>query len=1040
MNISERFIVRPIATSLLMLGIFFLGVVGYILIPIAGVPQVDIPTIQVQASLPGASAETMATTVAAPLERQLALIPGLDSMSSTSSLGATSITIQFDLARDVDGAAFDVQSAINAAAGDLPKNLPHPPILQKANPADALLMTVAVTSDALPIAKVDEYAETVLALELARIAGVGFIDYHGQQKPAVRVQVNPAALAALGISLEDVRGVLSQATANLPKGTLNGAQQAATIDATDQLVAAREYADIIVAYRNGSAVRLKDVTSVIDGAEDSRSAAWIGDHRQAVLVDVHKQPGHNINRTVARIRAELPRIQQALPPSLKLTLLQDRTQTIKASVADLQFTLTISVLLVLLTVFLFVRNARATLIPSVAIPLSLVGTIAAMQLIGYTLDNVSLMALTVTVGFVIDDAIVMLENILRHMELGESPLDAALKGAREIGFTIMSMTISLIAVFIPLLFMGGLVGRLFREFAVTAAIAIILSGIISLTLTPMMCARFLRPHVHAHPGPFGRFLERAFDHLQHAYETSLRWVLARQRLALVVMLATMAGTVALYTYIPKGFFPRQDNGLIVGVTEAAQDISFDAMSQQMHQLAKLVMRDPDVAHIYYNVEGRPSTNIGRFSIDLKPFGQRTSSVDDVIRRLRPNAAALPGISLYMQARQDVTIGARVSKTQYQYTLHDADVAELNQWASVLLKAFRTLPQLQDVAGDLQPSSPQIKVVLDRDALSRVGIAPEVVDETLYDAFGQRQVATFYTELSQYRVVLEVDPQFQLDENALKQLYIRAGSSGSQVPLASVAHLQTGVAPLTINRDRQLPAVTLSFNLAPGYSLGDAVAAIDAKELALNKPATLGATFQGTAQVFQSSLATQPYLIAAAIIAIYIVLGVLYESYIHPITILSTLPSAGIGALAALLLFGYEFSLIALIGIILLIGIVKKNGIMIVDFAITAEQEHGMSPEAAIYKACAMRFRPIMMTTMAALLGALPLALGTGAGSELRRPLGITMVGGLIVSQLLTLYTTPVIYVHVDRLNSWVKRLRVRRVASAEAGPVIGAPQ
>jgi hydrophobe/amphiphile efflux-1 (HAE1) family protein len=1040
MNISGRFIVRPIATSLLMLGIFFLGIVGYILIPIAGVPQVDIPTIQVQASLPGASAETMATTVAAPLERQLALIPGLDSMSSTSSLGATSITIQFDLARDVDGAAFDVQSAINAAAGDLPKNLPHPPTLQKANPADALLMTVAVTSDALPIAKVDEYAETVLALELARIAGVGVIDYHGQQKPAVRVQVNPAALAALGISLEDVRAVLSQATANLPKGTLNGAQQAATIDATDQLVAAREYADIIVAYRNGSAVRLKDVASVIDGAEDSRSAAWIGDHRQAVLVDVHKQPGHNINRTVARIQAELPRIQQALPPSLKLTLLQDRTQTIKASVADLQFTLTVSVLLVLLTVFLFVRNARATLIPSVAIPLSLVGTIAAMQLIGYTLDNVSLMALTVTVGFVIDDAIVMLENILRHMELGESPLDAALKGASEIGFTIMSMTISLIAVFIPLLFMGGLVGRLFREFAVTAAIAIILSGIISLTLTPMMCARFLRPHAHAHPGPFERFLERAFDRLQRAYESSLRWVLARQRLALVVMLATMAGTVALYTYIPKGFFPRQDNGLIVGVTEAAQDISFEAMSQQMHQLAKLVTRDPDVAHVYYNVEGRPSTNIGRFSIDLKPFGQRTSSVDDVIRRLRPIAAALPGISLYMQARQDVTIGARVSKTQYQYTLHDADVAELNQWASVLLKAFRTLPQLQDVAGDLQPSSPQIKVVLDRDALSRVGIAPEVVDETLYDAFGQRQVATFYTELSQYRVVLEVDPRFQLDDNALKQLYIRAGSAGSQVPLASVAHLQTGVAPLTINRDGQLPAVTLSFNLAPGYSLGDAVAAIDAKELALNKPVTLGATFQGTAQVFQSSLATQPYLIAAAIIAIYIVLGVLYESYIHPITILSTLPSAGIGALAALLLFGYEFSLIALIGIILLIGIVKKNGIMMVDFAITAEQEQGMSPEAAIYKACAMRFRPIMMTTMAALLGALPLALGTGAGSELRRPLGITMVGGLIVSQLLTLYTTPVIYVYVDRLNSWVKRLRARPVAAAQAGPTIRAPQ
>ena len=1023
MNFSATFITRPVATALLMLGIGFVGLACYLHLAIAGVPQVDIPTIQVSAALPGASAETMAATVAVPLERQLSLIPGVTEMSSSSVLGNTSIDLQFDLSRSIDGAAQDAQAAINNAAGDLPRDLPHPPTFEKANPADALLMSIAVSSETLPIAQVDEMAENYLTPELARIAGVGAIDYHGQQKPAVRVQVNPARLAAMGLSLEEVRAALATATTNTPKGTLNGERRALTLDASDQLLHAAEYAAIIVAYRDGAPVRLSDVATVLDSVEDLRQAAWV-DGRRAVIIDVHKQIGHNINQTVARIKDKLPLLAKNLPAAVSLTLLQDRTSTIRQSVTDIQITLLVTVLLVVLVVlvvFAFVHELRSTLIPAVAIPLSMLGTAAVMALLGYTLDNVSLMALTVVVGFVVDDAIVMTENVLRHIEAGQKPLTAAIDGAREIGLTIVSMTVSLVAVFIPLLFMSGLIGRLFREFAVTAAVAIVMSGLISLSLTPMMCARMLHHVGRKPPGRVARTAERLFRRSLDGYARSLRAVMAQRRLTAALTLLVAAASVALYIHIPKGFFPPQDNGLIAGVAQGPSDISFDEMSRRITALAAAVAQDPDVEHVYYWLEGDNTIHLGRLSLDLRPLGTRQASVYAVIDRIRQRAAALPGLELHLQARQDVTIGARVSKTQYQYTLHDAKVEELQQWAPRLVQALDSLPQLQDVAADLEPDAPSLRLQLDRNAMSRYGVSAQMLDDTLYDAYGQRQVANFYTEINTYRVVLEVDPRFQQDAGALSLLYLGSAQSGNEIPISAVARLIPLPAPLSINHDGQLPAVTLSFNLAPGYSLGEAVEAVQATIRRKQVPLSLSGDFSGTAQVFQSSLASQPYLIAAALLAIYIVLGMLYENLVHPITILSTLPSGGLGALLALLLFRIDFSLIALIGVILLIGIVKKNGIMMVDFALAREREQGLAPDEAIYQACLLRFRPIMMTTFAALLGALPLAFGSGAGSELRRPLGVTMVGGLLISQVLTLYTTPVIYLYMHRFNDRIKR-------------------
>jgi multidrug efflux pump len=1015
MNFSAPFIVRPIATTLLVIGLSLLGLVAYFLLPIAGVPQVDIPTVQISAQLPGANAETMATSVAAPLERQLSLISGVTSMSSASSLGQTSIQVEFDLSRSLDGATQDVQAAINAAGGQLPKNLPNPPTYEKINPADALLMSIAIMSPDLPIAKVDDYVENYLAPQISRITGVGMVDFHGQQKPAVRVQVDPSVAAAMGLSLEDVRAAIGTATVNAPKGTLDGQRQSLTLDTTDQIFDASAFNPVIVAYRNGAPVRISDLGKAVNGVEDVRQAAWLNGER-AIIIDVHKQPGYNVNQTVQLVKDTLPGLQRNLPPSIVVRVLGDRTQTIRASVGDVQFTMAISIGLVVLVMFLFLRNSRATLIPSVTIPVSLLATYAVMYLLGYTIDNVSLMALTIAVGFIIDDAVVMVENVIRHIEAGERPLQAALIGSREIGFTILSMTFSLIAVFLPLLLMGGLIGRLFREFAVTLSVAIVISGIVALTLTPMMCGWLLRADEnHAHAGRIETFLDAAFTRSLDAYAAWLRWTLRHRLTMMAVMAATLAATALLYIAIPKGFFPQQDNGTIQGTAEAAQDISYAAMVERVHELAKVVMADPDVQTVYYWVGANPTVNTGRLMIDLKPLSQRKASATDVVNRLRKTTARVPAIAFFAQARQDVQIGARVSKTQYQYTLQDPDVAELFKWAPVMLAKLSSLPELQDVTGDLQATAPRMMLKIDRDAIGRLGISPQAIDDTLYDAFGQRQVAIIFGQLDQHRVILEAPPGLQEDASSLEKLYVPS-TTGQMVPLSVLTKSDMSVSPLTINHQDLFPSVTLSFNLAPGHSLGDAIAAIQNAEATLAKPASLTALYQGSAKVFETSLATQPYLIAAAIIAVYIVLGILYESFIHPITILSTLPSAGVGAFLALIALGYDFSLIALIGVILLVGIVKKNAIMMIDFALVGERQRHLTPEQSIYEACLMRFRPIMMTTMAALLGSLPLALGSGAGSELRRPLGIAIVGGLLLSQFLTLFTTPVIYIYLSKLT------------------------
>ena len=1026
MSLSRPFILRPVATSLLMVGLMLIGAVAFGFLPVAPLPQVDFPTIQIEADLPGASAETMASSVATPLERSLSDISGITSMTSSSSLGITDITVQFELSRNIDAAAQDVQTAINAAGGNLPKNLPSPPTYHKSNPADFTIMSLALTSDTLPLAEIDRYADDFMARQISQIDGVGLVDFHGEQKPAVRVQINPDEIAQLGLSLEDVRALLGQSSVNMPKGSLDGSARSVVLDATDQIFDAAAYKKLVVAYRNGAPIRIGALGTVIDAAEDSKEAAWLQDKR-TVIIDIHKQPGFNVVDTIQRIKDRLPMLTAAVPPSVKVTIAGDRTQTIQASVQDVQVTLAISVGLVVLVIFAFLRNVWATVIPGVAIPLSLVTTFGIMYLLGYSLDNLSLMGLTIAVGFVVDDAIVVIENIMRHVEEGEAPIDAALKGSREVGFTVVSMTSSLLAVFIPVLLMSGIIGRLFREFAMTVGAAVVMSAVVSLTVTPTMCARLIHPRRTQHHGAAYRTAERLFDRALRGYEWGLDCVLRHQPLTLAATLAALAATIYCFAVVPKGFFPQEDTGLIIGVAEASPDISYAAMAERIQAVGHIVMADPDVDNVYYWIGPNPTLSQGRMMINLKPVRDRHATAAQIMARLRPRLAHVQGIALFMQVRQDIQVGGRPSKTQYQYTLQDGDSNELAHWAPIVTRKLASLPQLQDVTADVQASAPRAKLRIDRDTASRLGITPQAVDDTLYDAFGQRQVATIFTQLNQYHVVLELDPAFQSDASALQHLYVRSPSSGQLVPMRMLTRTEQSVAPITINHQGLFPSVTVSFNLAPGYALGDAVAAIQSTERDLVTPAGLVASFQGTAQAFETSLRTQPYLLAAAIIAVYIILGVLYESYIHPVTILSTLPSAGVGALLALMLFHFDLSIIGLIGIILLIGIVKKNAIMMIDFAVDAERRLGLAPEQAIRRAALLRFRPIMMTTMSALLGALPLTVSLGAGAELRQPLGITIVVVLLLSQALTLYTTPVIYLYLHRLTP-VRRAATVRVA------------
>jgi hydrophobe/amphiphile efflux-1 (HAE1) family protein len=1023
MNISEPFVRRPIATSLLMGGIFLVGLVVYPLLPVAPLPQVDFPTIQVTAQLPGASPETMATSVAAPLEYQFAEIPGLSQMTSQNLLGASLITLQFDLDRNIDAAAQDVQSGIDAAGGQLPKNLPTPPSYRKVNPADSPILILSVHSDVLPVTSVDDYAENILAQQISQIPGIAQVAIGGQQKPAVRVQIDPTKLAALGLQMEDVAGVIADATVDAPKGAINGPTRALTIYDNDQLTKAAPWNDVVVAYKNGAPVRIRDIGVAVDGPENSLLTAWQNGHR-GILLLIYKQPGANVIDGVSRVQALLPHALAAVPPSIKVETVANRTTTIKAAVQDVEFTLALTIALVVMVIFLFLRNAWATIIPGVTVPLALLGTAAVMYVLKYSLDNLSLMALTIAVGFVVDDAIVMLENVYRHIENGMSPMEATLKGAGEIGFTIMSISVSLIAVFIPLLLMGGIIGRLFREFAITMSLTIIVSAFVALTLSPTMCALFLRDEKHVKHGRAYMVVERGFDKILAWYTRGLDYVLDHQRITLLTFLITVATTVALYIEIPKGFFPQQDTGIISGLSDAPQDISFDEMVRRQHALLDVVSSDPGVESYGTGLGGTRPINNGFVIIGLKPRDERDASADQIINRLRPQLAKVPGATLFMQAAQDLNIGGRTSRTQYQYTLQDSDINELNDWAPKELAALQKLPMLRDVASDQQTTSGMVSLEIDRDAAARYGIQAAAVDQALYDAFGQRQAAQFFTQANSYHVVLEVTPSLQTDPLSLHKLYLKSALTGQMVPLSAMTKYDTQhVTYLSINHQGQFPAVTLSFNLAPGAALGDAVNAITRVSNQMNLPATITGTFQGTAQAFQSSLKSQPYLILAALVAVYIILGMLYESYIHPLTILSTLPSAGVGALLILFIFHIDLSVMALIGIILLIGIVKKNGIMMVDFAIQAEREQHLSPRESIRQACLLRFRPIMMTTMCALLGALPLALGRGTGSELRQPLGYTMVGGLILSQALTLFTTPVIYLYLDQFSLRMKRRR-----------------
>jgi hydrophobic/amphiphilic exporter-1 (mainly G- bacteria), HAE1 family len=1017
-GISAPFIRYPIGTSLMMAGILFVGLVAYPLLPVAPLPQVDFPTIQVSASLPGGSPETMASSVAQPLERQLAQIPGVAQMTSTSYLGTAAVTIQFDLNRSIDGAANDVQGAINAASGQLPKNLPSPPTYRKVNPADSPILLLSATSDTLPLTTVSDAVDAQLAQQISQISGVAQVVIGGQQKPSIRIQVDPAKLVAKGLSLEDVRSQIAITTVDSPKGNIDGATRAYTIYANDQLLDSKDWNDVIVAYRNGGPLRIRDIGQAVTGPEDAKQAAWANGKRGVFLV-VFKQPGANVIETVDKIKATLPRLVAAIPPAIKIDLISDRTQTIRAAVEDVQFTLMLTIALVVMVIFVFLRSFWATVIPTVTVPLALLGACALMWVFGYTLDNLSLMALTIAVGFVVDDAIVMLENITRYIEEGEKPMAAAFKGASEIGFTIVSISISLVAVLIPLLLMGGIIGRLFREFAVTLAMTIFVSMVVSLTLTPMMASRFLRAHGETQHGRFYQWSERAFDAMLHGYEHGLDRAMRWSKTTLLVFFTTLALSVYLFVIIPKGFFPQQDNGLITATSEASQDISFAAMTQRQEALGKIVQADPDVASVAMAIggSGRAGNN-GNLFITLKPRNERSANAQQIIARLRPKLEKVPGARLYMQAAQDVRLGGRPTRTQFEFTLQDADLGELNQWAPKILGKMQILPELRDVATDQQSQGTTLQLTVNRDTAARYGIQPQLIDDTLYDAFGQRQVTQYFTQLNSYHVILEILPELQGNLDTLNKIYVKSPTTGDQVPLSTFATwTSVPVRSLSISHQGQFPAITISFNLAQGVALGQATDAVQKAMVELGAPATLNSSFQGTAQAFQQSLGTIPLLIMAALVVVYLILGILYESYIHPLTILSTLPSAGVGALAILMLFGYDFSLIALIGIILLIGIVKKNGIMMVDFAISAERDEHLSPEESIRKAALLRFRPIMMTTMAAMLGGVPLMLGTGTGSEIRQPLGYAMVGGLIVSQALTLFTTPVVYLYLDRLSN-----------------------
>ena len=1099
MSPSRPFIMRPVATALLMAAILLVGIVAYIQLPVSALPEVDYPTIQVVTFYPGASPVVMATTVTAPLERQFGQLQGLSQMTSTSSGGASVIVLQFNLSLNIDVAEEEVQSAINAAQSYLPSNLPAPPVYSKTNPADAPVLTLAITSDSVPLSQVEDLVDTRLAPKLSQLNGVGLVSISGGQKPAVRIRANPVALSSYGINLEDLRTALVQASVNAAKGNFDGPRQDYQIDANDQLISSADYRDVVVAYRNGAPVMLTDVAEVVDGVENNNQAAWMN-QTPAVILNIQRQPGANTISVVKSIKRLLPQLETNLPASVQVTTLTDLTTAIQASVSDVEFELMLTIGLVVMVIFIFLRSLYATIIPSVTVPLSLVGTFAAMYALGYSLDNLSLMALTISTGFVVDDAIVMIENISRYIEEGEAPMEAALKGAEQIGFTIVSLTVSLIAVLIPLLFMGDVVGRLFREFAVTLAVTIVISAVVSLTLTPMMSARILRHEPKEQQGRFYQASERVFERMIAFYGRTLKFVLRYQTITLLVALGTLVLTVFLYIIIPKGFFPTQDTGVIQGISQAPETISFKAMSEKQQELSKVILQDPAVQSLssFIGADGTNTTlNSGRLSINLKPLEDRDLSASDVIRRLQTSLKNVQGIALYMQPVQNITVDDRVSRTQYQYTLEDPDANELNDWTNRFVTKLKALPQLEDVATDQQTGGLAVSLVIDRVTASRLGIAPATIDNTLYDALGQRQINTMYTQLNQYHVILEAQPQFQVDPNKLGDLYIQAnasagtsgpgaansfassgsssagsnattsgvlytpsasvitaplnalspagGSSSSSfstnatttsemanaVPLRAFSHVQRGTEALSINHQGQFPSVTVSFNLAPNAALGSAITAIDKVQRDMNMPPSLQADFQGTAASFKNSLSNEALLILAALVTVYIVLGVLYESFIHPVTILSTLPSAGVGALLALMLFHQDLSVVAIIGIILLIGIVKKNGIMMVDFALEGERQHGKNATDAIYEASLLRFRPIMMTTMAALLGGIPLALGRGIGSELRRPLGIAMVGGLLLSQALTLYTTPVIYIFFDTLG---QRFSHWRGGEKETGP------
>jgi multidrug efflux pump len=1052
MNPSRIFILRPVATTMLMVGILLAGAVGYTQLPVSALPEVDYPIIQVTTFYPGASPDVMASSVTAPLERQFGQVPGLQQMTSTSSDGSSVITLQFNLSLSIDVAEQEVQQSINASGTYLPADLPAPPIYSKTNPADPPILTLALTSTDLPLSKVEDLADTRLAPKISQLPGVGLVSISGGQKPAVRIQANPTAMASYSLNLEDLRTAIVGANVNQAKGNFDGAQQAYQIGANDQLLSSADYAPLIIAYKNGAPIKLTDVATILDDTENVRQAAWMN-QTPAVILNIQRQPGANIISVVDRIKQLLPQLTSSLPASIRVSILTDRTTTIRASVTDVQFTLMLTVGLVVMVMFLFLRNIAATIIPGIAVPLSLVATFGVMYLLGYSLNNLTLMALTISTGFVVDDAIVMIENISRYIEAGDAPMEAALKGSAQIGFTIVSLTVSLIAVLIPLLFMSDIVGRLFREFAVTLSVTILASAVVSLTLTPMMCSKLLKHKSEAQQGRFYKASERAFNSVIAFYGRTLKWVLGWQVTTLLVAAATLGFTIYLFFVIPKGFFPIQDTGVIQGVSEAAQSVSFPEMSRQQQQLSKVILQDPAVDNLssFIGIDGTNTTlNSGRILINLKPLAARKISASDIIRRLQPELAKVPGITLFMQPVQDLSVEDRVSRTEFQYTLEDPNADELNGFAPRMLAEMQKLPQLSDVASDQQILGLGAKLVFDRNTASRLGIATSAIDQTLYDAYGQREVSTMFTQLNQYHVVLEVKPGFEKNPAGLGNLFIRAGTAapgtpsiqsssafpnGGQIPFNSFSHLETTTVPITVNHQGQFPVVTLSFNLAPTASLGDAVTAVNKVHDAMGMPPSVQAAYQGTAQAFQASLANEPVLIAAALITVYLVLGVLYESYIHPLTILSALPSAGVGALVALILFHNDFSVIALIGIVLLIGIVKKNAIMMIDFALAAERKEGMKPEDAIYQACILRFRPIMMTTMAALLGAVPLAVGSGSGSELRRPLGITIIGGLLISQLLTLYTTPVIYIWFDRLATRISPNRAANKVPAGAEPV-----